>query len=144
MATQGVKFISGPYEIREYDSAATGTYVAGDVVGLSSGACVIGADNLCMGVALEDALTSGKTKIIVIDTAQVWNVEYADTTSTAMQGEDYLMTFDTGSQCLSTTTTTPTMTVLKLDPRDGAKLYGRVHAKFNQAVCQASGLLVNA
>jgi hypothetical protein len=54
-----------------------------------------------------------------------------------------LMTFTAGSQCLSATTTTPTMTVLKLDPRDGAKATGRVYARFNQAVCQASGLLVN-
>ena len=144
MATQGLKYISGPYEIREYTSAATGQYYAGDVVGLSSGACVIGADNLCMGVALKDAVSSGTTPIIVINTDQVWSIEYVGTTATTMQGEDYLMTFTAGSQCLSATTTTPTMTVLKLDPRDGAKATGRVHARFNQAVCQSTGLLVDS
>jgi hypothetical protein len=143
LATQGVKYVSGPYEIREYNSAATGTYVAGDVVGLTSGACVIGADHLCMGVALEDAVTSGHTKIIVIDPTQVWNVEYAGTTLETMEGEDYLMTFTTGSQCLSTTTSTPTMTILHLDPRDGPLLYGRCHAKFNVSSCQSTGLVTS-
>lgn len=140
MATQGLKLVSGPQEVREYTSAATGTYAAGDVVGLTSGACVIGADNLCMGVALEAALTSGTTHIIVIYPEQVWSVEYVGTTAASMCGEDYLMTFTTGSQCLSATTTTPTMTVLKLDPRDGALATGRVHAHFNAHNCQALGL----
>ena len=143
MATQGVKYISGPYEIREYNSAATGQYVAGDVVGLTSGACVIGADNLCMGVALEDAVTSGHTKIIVIYPSQVWNIEYVSTTTEAMEGEDYLMTFTTGSQCLSATTTTPTCTILHLDPRDGPALYGRCHVSFNVPTCQSTGLITN-
>lgn len=140
MATQGVKYVSGPYEIREYNSAATGTYVAGDVVGLSSGACIIGADNLCAGVALEDAVTSGHTKIILITPETVWNMEYAGTTTEAMEGEDYLMTFTTGSQCLSTTTSTPTCTIQHLDPRDGPALYGRCHVRFNAHNCQMTGL----
>jgi hypothetical protein len=126
--------------IREFPSAATGTYVAGDIVGLTSGACVIGADNLCAGVALKDAVTSGTTPIIICDPQQVWSIEYAGTTAATMEGEDYLVTFTTGSQCLSTTTSTPTMTVIQLDPRDGAKATGRVHARFNAHNCQMTGL----
>jgi hypothetical protein len=140
LATQGVKLVSGNTEVREYPSAATGTYVAGDVVGLTSGACVIGADNLCAGVALKDAVTSGTTPILIITPEQVWNIEYAGTTAATMEGEDYLMTFTTGSQCLSTTTTTPTATILQLDPRDGAKATGRVFIHFNAHNCQMTGL----
>jgi hypothetical protein len=140
MATQGLKWVEGPSQVREYPSAATGTYVAGDIVGLTSGACVIGADNLCAGVALQNAVTSGTTLIMVCDPQQVWNIEYAGTTALTMEGEDYLVTFTTGSQCLSTTTTTPTMTVLQVDPRDGAKATGRVFARFNAHNCQLTGL----
>jgi len=140
MATQGVKLISGMTEVREYPSAATGTYAAGDVVGLTSGACVIGADNLCAGVALKAAVTSGTTPILVITPEQVWSITYAGTTVATQEGEDYLMTFTTGSQCLSTTTTTPTATILKLDPRDGPKALGRVFIHFNAHNCQLTGL----
>lgn len=141
MATQGLKLVEGPVVIREFPSAATGTYYAGDVVGLTSGACVIGANLLCAGVALKDAVTSGTTPIIVIDPTQIWNIEYAGTTAVTMEGEDYLMTFTAGSQCLSTTTTTPTMTIVQIDPRDGAKATGRVQARFNVANCQLTGLV---
>jgi hypothetical protein len=95
-------------------------------------------------VALKAAVTSGTTPIIVIDPTQVWNIEYAGTTAVTMEGEDYLMTYTTGSQCLSITTTTPTMTIVQVDPRDGAKATGRVQARFNAANCQLTGLVTAA
>jgi hypothetical protein len=138
------KLVSGPCEVRVYPSGTTGVYDAGEIVGLTSGALVIGADNLCMGVALQDAVTSGHTKIIVITPEQIWSCGYNGTTSEAMCGEDYLVTFTHDAQCVSSTTSTPTVTVQNLDPRDGVKAYGRLLVRFNQAVCQSSGLLVDA
>lgn len=143
-AVYDFKYVSGPIEIREYDSAATGTYYAGDIVGLTSGACVIGAAGNCAGVALNDALTSGKTKVILINTDQIWSAGYNGTTATTMRGVDYLVTFTAGSQIVSSTTTTPTVTVVDLDPRDGAKAYGRLQVRFNQANVLMSGLVTAA
>jgi hypothetical protein len=143
-AIYGFKLLSGPSIIREYPSAATGTYKAGEVVGLQSGACVIGANQLCAGVALKDAVTSGTTPILIITPEQLWEVGYNGTTAATMEGEDYLVTFTTTAQCVSSTTTTPTVTVEQLDPRDGAKAYGRLQVRFNRANCQMSGLLTAA
>jgi len=138
------KLVSGPCEVREYPSGTTGVYDAGEVVGLSSGALVIGADNLCMGVALEDAVTSGHTKIIVITPEQTWSCGYNGTTAESMLGLNYLVTFTHDAQCVSSTTSTPTITVVGLHPNDGAKEYGRLLVRFCVAVCQATGLVLNA
>lgn len=138
------KYLSGPKEIRSATSAATGAYAAGEVIGLSGGACVIGANQLCAGVALEAAVTSGTTKFIVITPDQEWVATYAGTTAETMKGEDYLVTYTTGSQVVSTTTTTPTVTVQRLDPRDGAKASGRLIVRFNAANCQMTGLVTAA
>ena len=141
MATYGFRFVEGPLVKGKAASAATGTYKAGEVIGLSSGACVIGNSGACAGIALQDAVTGGTTEFIVLDPTQIWSVYYAGATSEAQKGEDYLMTFTTGSQRLSSTTTTPTCTVVRLDPRDGPKAGGRLHVRFNQANCQMTGLL---
>ena len=94
-----------------------------------------------MGVALDDALTSGHTRVLVITPEQVWSAGYNGTTAESMLGEDYLVTFTHDAQCVSSTTTTPTVTVQNLDPRDGVKAYGRLHVRFNNANCQSIGMV---
>lgn len=140
----GFKYYNGPVIIKEVDSAATGTYDAGEVIGLSSGAAVIGANGNCAGIALQDAVTSGKTKFLVITPENEWVAAYAGTTNANQVGVDYLVTYTTGSQVVSTTTTTPTVTVQALDPRDGAKAGGRLIVRFNQANCVMTGLITAA
>lgn len=135
----GWKLVEGPCVVREVTSATTGTYDAGEVIGISSGVAIIGADGACAGVALKDALTSGTTPYIVIDPTQIWEVCYNGTTASTMIGEDYLATFTTSAQCLSSTTSTPTATVVSLATDAGA--YGKLHVRFNVSNCQMTGLV---
>jgi hypothetical protein len=142
----GLKLVEGPCVVREFTSAATTTYDAGEIVTVTTGSVAIGeAGGLCGGVALKDAGgVTTMTPIIIITPEQIWSVCYNGTTALTQIGVDYLMTFTTGAQCLTSTTTTPTVTVVGLDPRDGAKLYGRLHVKFNQANCLFTGAQVAA
>ena len=135
----GLRLVEGPCVVREVTSATTGTYDAGEVIGISSGVAVIGADGLCAGVALKDAETSGTTPYIVIDPTQIWRICYNGTTASTMIGEDYLMTFTTAAQILTSTTTTPTCTVVSLANDAGA--YGDLHVRFNVSNCQMTGLV---
>jgi hypothetical protein len=125
--------------VREVTSATTGTYDAGEIIGISAGVAVIGADGLCAGIALKDALTSGITPYIVIDPTQIWRVCYNGTTASTMIGEDYLATFTTGAQILTSTTSTPTCTVVSL--ANAAGEYGDLHVRFNASNCQMTGLV---
>ena len=127
----GLKLVEGPCVVREYTSAATGTYDAGEVVSLANGSVGIGAHDACAGVALKDAgAVTEMTPIIHITPDQIWSICYNGITALDLIGDTYLMTFTTSLQCLTSTTSTPTVTLVGLDPRDGAKLYGRVHVKF--------------
>jgi len=135
----GLKFVEGPCVVREVTSATTGTYYAGEVIRISSGVGAIGADGYCAGVALEDAVTSGTTAYIVIDPTQIWRICYNGTTASTMCGEDYLMTFTTTLQILTSTTSTPTCTVVSL-ANDAAE-YGDLHVRFNVSNCTMTGLV---
>jgi hypothetical protein len=105
----------------------------------------IGSAGYCAGVALKDAGgVTEMTPVIIIQPDQIWSVGYNGTTALTQIGTDYLLTFTTGAQCLSSTTTTPTCTVIGLDPRDGAKAYGRLLIKFNQSQITFGGALVAA
>ena len=127
----GLKLVEGPCVVREFTSAAATTYDAGEIVNVVNGSVAIGASDGCAGVALKDAGgTTTKTPIILITPEQIWSVCYNGTTATTLIGNTYLMTFTTSLQCLTSATSTPTVTLVGLDPRDGAKLYGRVHVKF--------------
>jgi hypothetical protein len=97
------------------------------------------------GVALKDAgAVTEMTPIIIVTPEQIWSVCYNGTTALTLIGTDRLMTFVTGAQCLTSTESTPTCTIVGLDPRDGAKLYGRLLVKFNQSQCTFSGAVVAA
>ena len=136
----GLKLVEGPCVVREYTSAATGTYDAGEVVSLANGSVGIGAHDACAGVALKDAgAVTEMTPVIHITPDQIWSICYNGTTALDLIGDTYLMTFTTSLQCLTSTTSTPTVTVVGLDPRDGAKLYGRVLVKFLQSNCTLVG-----
>ena len=145
-AIYGFKLVEGPCVVREFTSAAATTYDAGEIVSVATGSCAIGAaGGLCAGVALKDASgTTTNTPVIIITPEQIWSCGYAATTATTMEGVDYLVDFTTGAQHVTATTSTPTVTVVEIDPRDGAKEYGRLLVKFTQANCQFSGALVAA
>ena len=141
----GIKYRNGPVIVKEAPSAATGTYAAGEVVGLTSGACVIGANGNCAGVSLQAAVTGGTTKFLVITPENEWIMSYASTTAATQVGVDYLLTYTTGSQVVSATTTTPTVTVQELDKRDAVGASGgRLIVRFNQANCVMTGLVTAA
>jgi hypothetical protein len=135
----GFKLVEGPCVVREVTSATTDTYDAGDVIGISAGVGVIASDGACAGVALKDSVTSGVTPYIVIDPTQVWRVCYNGTTASTMIGVDYLMTFTTAVQILTSTESTPTCTVLGL--ANDAGEYGDLHVRFNVSNCQMTGLI---
>lgn len=137
----GLRLVEGPCVVREYTSAATTTYDAGEVVGVVNGSVAIGAHDVVAGVALKDAgAVTEMTPIIMITPEQIWSICYNGTTALTLIGNTYLMTFTTGAQCLTSTTSTPTVTIVGLDPRDGAKLYGRVLVKFLASNCTMTGL----
>jgi len=136
----GLRLVEGPCVVREFTSAATTTYDAGEVVDVASGSVAIGADAQCAGVALKDAEdTSHYTPVILITPEQIWSICYNGTTATSLIGTTLLMTFTTAAQCLTSTTSTPTVVVVGLDPRDGAKAYGRLHVKFLASNCTFTG-----
>jgi len=142
-AIYGLRLVEGPCVIREYTSAATTTYDAGEVVSLADGSVGIGACDACAGVALKDAGgVTTMTPIIHITPDQIWSIGYNGTTALDMIGDTYLMTFTTGAQILTSTTSTPVVTVVGLDPRDGAKAYGRLLVKFIQSTCNLVGLVL--
>jgi len=144
-AIYGLRLVEGPCVVREFTSAATTTYDAGDVVNVVSGSVAIGSAGYCAGVALKDAgAVTEMTPIIIIQPDQIWSVGYNGTTALTQIGTDYLLTFTTGAQILSSTTSTPVCTVIGLDPRDGAKAYGRLLVKFNQSQITFGGALVAA
>jgi len=127
----GLRLVDGPCVVREFTSAATTTYDAGEVVDIANGSVAIGADAKCAGVALKDASgTDTMTPVILLTPEQTWSICYNGTTALTLIGNTYLMTFTTGAQCLTSTTSTPTVVVVGLDPRDGAKAYGRLLVKF--------------
>lgn len=136
----GLRLVEGPCVIREFTSAATTTYDAGEIVDVASGSCAIGDHDKCAGVALKDAGgVTTMTPVILITPEQIWSVCYNGTTATTLIGNTYLMTFTTAAQCLTSTTSTPTVVVVGLDPRDGAKQYGRVLVKFLASNCTFTG-----
>jgi hypothetical protein len=136
----GLKYVEGPYVIREFTSAAAATYDAGEVVDVNNGSVAIGADAKCAGVALKDAEdTASKTPVILLTPEQIWSIGYNGTTAATQIGNTYLMTFTTAGQCLTSTTSTPTCVVVGLDPRDGAKAYGRLLVKFLASNCTFTG-----
>ena len=141
----GLRLVEGPCVVREFTSAATTTYDAGEAVNVVSGSVAIGSAGYVAGVALKDASgTDTMTPVIIVTPEQIWSICYNGTTALTQIGTDYLMTFTTAAQCLTSTTSTPTCTVVGLDPRDGAKAYGRLLVKFNQSQCTFSGALVAA
>jgi len=140
-AIYGFKLVEGPCVVREYTSAAATTYDAGEVVSLANRSVGIGAHDAVAGVALKDAGgTDTMTPIIHITPDQVWSCGYNGTTALDLIGDKHLVTFTTGSQCLSSTAdSNPTVTIVGLDPRDGVKSYGRVLVKFIQSNCTLVG-----
>jgi len=127
----GLRLVDGPCVVREFTSAAAGTYDAGEVVDVANGSCAIGEDAKCAAVALKDASgTTTNTPCILLTPEQTWSIGYNGTTAATLIGNTYLMTFTTSVQCLTSTTSTPTVVVVGLDPRDGPKAYGRLYVKF--------------
>jgi len=141
MATMGFKLKYGNPNIRYIKEAAgTQTFVAGDLVYLASGAVtVIANDDVIFGVAQEDA--SGTTgtllPVSIISPEQTWVAAFDDTTSTDYVGEDYGLNITSDSMSVNLGETTNTaVTIIDLDPRDGAKSLGRVLIQFVPAVLQ--------
>jgi hypothetical protein len=97
----GLKLVEGPCVVREFTSAATTTYDAGEVVNVVTGSVAIGSAGYCAGVALKDAGgVTEMTPIIIITPEQIWSVCYNGTTALTQIGVDYLLTFTTGRSAL--------------------------------------------
>jgi hypothetical protein len=130
----GIGPVPNVVEVLEIDSAS---FAANELVTLSGGYATIAADDGIFGVAMKAStnVTTGNITIPiqVIEPGQVWIMQSNTTTAVTQVGEDYGLTWTTGSQAVDIAdTTTPQVRIEKLDPRDGATTGagGRVHVKF--------------
>lgn len=145
MSTFGFRWVSGPYEIREYGEASGQSFVAGDLVYLVNGlATVIAADESIAGIALNNATTATTGKILVQIINPVAEYEAMSNTTTALSqvGTAYALTITSGSMDVNNgSTTTPAFTITQFDSRDAVgSATGRVIGKFLETSCQLSGL----
>ena len=144
MATSGFHLAYGDPDIRyiAQTGSTANSFVAGDIVYLSSGLVTICAnDATIFGVAQGPCTGTALTLIpvSVINPNQTWIAEFDAAQTRANIGEDYGITHGTGdSDVTSTETTNTACTVVDLDPRDGAVTAagGRVYIKFLPGVLQ--------
>ena len=138
----GWKLLEGPSTIREYPADQThGSFLAGDLVALSSGEVILKATTTCvLGVAMKDYTASGTLiPVQIINTDQIWLAEADTTTTTAMCGVGYGLNDTAGSSGVDIGDTGDVeVIIVKLDPRDGATTGsgGRVHVKFQAPILQ--------
>lgn len=144
MATMGCKWsgIGGAPEVVEVLEIDSATFAANDIVTLSGGYATIGADDGVFGVAQKAstyvATGNATIPIQVITPDSIWIMEANTTTAVTQVGEDYGLTWTSGSQAVDIAdTTTPQVRVERLDSRDGAKSLGRVHVRFCADVLKA-------
>lgn len=147
MTTIGFKYHSGPVRVIEATEANSQSFVAGDLVFLSSGTVkLVTNDATIMGVALKAStnVTTGNIKIpIQVITPETLFVAEVDTTSATTQvGEDYgLNTATTNCHAVDIgDTTTTCVRVERIDSRDGALATGRVIVRFNPVCLQSNRL----
>jgi len=147
MTTIGFRYHSGPVRIIDALEASSQSFVAGDLVYLSSGAATLVTNDLTiMGVALKASTntTTGHATIPVqVITPETLFVAEVDTTSATTQvGEDYgLNTATTDCHAVDIgDTTTTCVRIERIDSRDGAKATGRVIVRFNPLVLQSNRL----
>jgi hypothetical protein len=132
----GFRYLSGPFEIREYpEDETSGSFVAGDLVKLSSGEVVLATVGLIFGVALKSATGTSATAIpvMIVRPDQEWVCAADTTTAATMEGAYYDVNFTAGSQGADLgSQTQPDIVIQKLDPRDGAHTGsgGRVIVRF--------------
>jgi len=120
---------------------SSASFAANEIVTLSGGYVTIGADGGVYGVAQRASTntTSGHKTIPmqVIRPDIIWVMDANTTTAVTQVGENYGITWTTGSQAVDIAdTTTPQVRVESLDSRDGATTGagGRMHVKFQSHV----------
>ena len=138
MATMGFRPYPGPIadRITVLPEAATQTFVAGDLVIISSGkVAVMTDDDDIFGVALNDAsgTTDTDVSVYVIHPGDKFIAEASATTAVSNQGVAYALVVTSGSMAVNPgSTTTAAFYIDSLDPRDGAHTGsgGRVIGRF--------------
>ena len=143
MSTMGFQLQYGNPEIRYIGEANTQTFVAGDLVYLSSGLVTINAaDATIFGVAQATSKADSlnrPTPVSVINTSQTWVAESNAAQTAANVGEDYDVVITTANTAVNVgSTDNPAVCVVDLDPRDGAVTAsgGRLLVKFLPGVLQ--------
>jgi len=136
MATIGFRYIKGPYVVNHLPEAASQSFKAGDLVILTSGkVAIVTSDQTVYGVALKDAsgTTGADVPVLVIQPDQIFLAQADTTTAATHVGGKYGLNIGTaGSMSVDIgDTSTTTVRIEKLDPRDGAKANGRVYVKFD-------------
>lgn len=137
MATMGVQYVEGPLSVIALPSAGSNNFVAGDLVYLSNGYLTVStAYSNLEAVALgNDSATAGTLIPVIIPLPGTkFRIAASDTTTQAMAGSAYDLTYTSGSVALTPGTQTyKTFIVEELDPRDGATTGagGRVIGRFN-------------
>ena len=143
MATSGFHLAYGDPDIRYIAEADTQTFVAGDIVYLSSGQVTICSDDATIFGVVQSASATDTNNVPVpvsiISPTQIWIAEFDDAQTAAYIGEDYGLNIGTGDSDVDLGETTNTaVTVVDLDPRDGVTTAarGRVYIKFLPGVLQ--------
>ena len=136
----GFAYIEGPTHLMEYPQAASQSFKKGDLVYLVAGAVtIIAADTRIGGVAMEDAGATGDMiQINKITPDQLWVAQADDTTTQAMEGQEYGLNIGTpGNMSIDIADTTDTaFAVDQLDPQSGATTGagGKMIGRFLNAV----------
>lgn len=147
MATMGFRPWPGPNpdNIVHLPEAATQTFVAGDLVIISSGkVAVMTDDDDIFGIALKSAsgTTDTMLPVYVITPGDKFIAQASTTTAETNKGVAYALVVTSGSMAVNPgSTTTPAFYIEKLDPRDGATTGagGRVIGRFVYTSMDAIG-----
>ena len=145
MATSGFHLAYGDPDIRYIGEANTQTFVAGDLVYLSSGLVTVADDDgIIFGVAQAASKADSLnrlTPVSVINPNQTWIAEFDAAQGVANVGVGYGINVGTGDSDVESAGTTNTACVsVDLDPRDGVTTAarGRVYIKFLPGTLQTT------
>ena len=144
--TKGFQLAYGNPDIRYLPEAdvSADSFLAGELVYLNGGKVTVAAnDAVIFGIAAAPASGDVDTPIpvSVINTSQTWIVQSSAAQTVANVGEDYDLVHTTTANAVNVgSTSNPAVTVVDLDPRDGAVTAsgGRLLVKFIPGALQTT------
>jgi hypothetical protein len=129
--------VGGPVITKEYTNDSGTTYLAGELVKLSSGVLTIASAGAIWGVAEKTAVASATIPVHLIFPGQLWEVAYSTTTAATLVGTGHEITFTTTGQCVNSTTSNPDVMIVEVSSKDAVGTSGgRIIVNFVHSACQ--------